>query len=356
MEAHAWDAFLTADRRTCYYFTGVLSPLESAIIFVMWADGRTGLVSGIVPTGSADFIELLEVYSIHRSIDFLDHDAAAALGMLLAGGSTAYPTTWGVEKPSVHLLIEASLRTAYPQAQIIDAGRTLLRLRKKKEDDEIATIRDSLRYCRVAYDAARGTIAPGISECDVYNAMQSAINCEAGTRVDLPGDFACGERGIAGGGPPTPRKLQRGDLYPLDMLPAPFLYCADTCRTFAVGEPSDLQHRAWEVTMQAVRKAESMIRPGVRARDVYKEIKGFLDSVDFTEKSFWHHVGHGLGHRGHEAPRIIPGSDDVFEEGDVFTIEPGVYTQALQGGIRLEDDYVVHANGIEDLFDYPWGL
>ena len=62
-----------------------------------------------------------------------------------------------------------------------------------------------------------------------------------------------------------------------------------------------------------------------------------------AENSFWHHAGHGIGHHGHEAPRIIPGSDDVFEVGDVITLEPGIYTEALHGGIRLEDNYVVRA-------------
>jgi len=93
-----------------------------------------------------------------------------------------------------------------------------------------------------------------------------------------------------------------------------------------------------------------MIKPGVRARDVYLTVKEFLDAEPITEKSFWHHLGHGIGFHGHEAPRIIPGSDDLFEVGDVFTLEPGVYTRRLQGGIRLEDNYLITGNGIENLF------
>jgi Xaa-Pro aminopeptidase len=106
----------------------------------------------------------------------------------------------------------------------------------------------------------------------------------------------------------------------------------DTCRTFAVGEPTDLQFRAWELVLEAVRLAEGMIRPGVLARDVYHAVKDFLDSHEITAKSFWHHAGHGIGHDGHEAPRMIPGANDVFEAGDVITIEPGIYSPALQGG------------------------
>jgi Xaa-Pro aminopeptidase len=93
-----------------------------------------------------------------------------------------------------------------------------------------------------------------------------------------------------------------------------------------------------------------MVKPGVRARDVYLAVKEYLDSEPITEQSFWHHLGHGIGFHGHEAPRIIPGCDDVFEVGDVFTLEPGVYTRRLQGGIRLEDNYLITDQGVENLF------
>jgi Xaa-Pro aminopeptidase len=111
-----------------------------------------------------------------------------------------------------------------------------------------------------------------------------------------------------------------------------------------------LQRRAWERVGAAGKFAETLIRPGVRARDVYAAVKERLD------ESFWHHVGHGIGFRGHEAPRIIPGSDDVFEEGDVIAIEPGMYSSEMHGGIRLEDNYVVRKDGPENLFAYPRGL
>jgi Xaa-Pro aminopeptidase len=356
MATHSWDAFITSDRRTVYYFTGFLAPTESAALFVSWSDGRTALISNSQTGEFADEMIYLESYSMQRSLDFLDHDAAAALDNLLSPKKKPAVTNWLVDKAAVNVLCEEVLRKASPKARFADASPCLLKLRKNKEEDEIAGVRQNLEYCAAAYSAARETIRPGITEVDVYNAMYSAVVRAAGTSVDFAGDFACGERGISGGGPPTTRELRAGDLYPLDIFPAAHLYFADTCRTFAVGPPTDRQHQAWEITRQAVRLGESLIKPGVRARDVYGEIKSFLDSQEITEKTFWHHAGHGIGHRGHEAPRIIPGSDDVFEVGDVFTLEPGIYSPALQGGIRLEDNYVLRANGIEDLFDYPWEL
>src|SRR5437870_11525907 len=41
----------------------------------------------------------------------------------------------------------------------------------------------------------------------------------------------------------TRREIRQGDLYILDIFPAPALYFGDTCRTFSVGEATDLQFR-----------------------------------------------------------------------------------------------------------------
>jgi Xaa-Pro aminopeptidase len=150
--------------------------------------------------------------------------------------------------------------------------------------------------------------------------------------------------------------LAEGDLYILDLFPEPALYFGDTCRTFAVGEPREEQRRAYELVRQALSFAESAVRPGGRARDTYRVVKEFLDGAEISRRSFGHHLGHGIGHHGHEAPRIIPGSEDVFEEGDVIALEPGVYGAHLGGGVRLENNYLVTAHGLVNLFEYPLDL
>ncbi len=349
MERNRWDFFLTANYRTVYYLTGSLSPAETPTIFWMKNDGRSILITSLKGEAAAGEIAPLETYSIVRTITNPAHDAAALLKDLLRGSLRG---VCAAESASVSVLIRETLGPV----DWADATDAILALRRRKEDDEIVEIRTSLNYCSVAYAAAKQTIAPGRTELDVYQAMHGAILQAAGTTVLFPGDFACGERGIKEGGPPTRREIRQGDLYILDIFPAPALYFGDTCRTFSVGEPTDLQFRAWEIVLKAVRLAEGMVRPGVLARDVYRAAKEFLDSHEITRKSFWHHLGHGIGHHSHEAPRIIPGTDDRFEIGDVITLEPGVYTAALQGGIRLEDNYVVHEARLENLFDFPMEL
>jgi len=348
MEEQRLDFFLTGNYRTAYYFTGSLSAPETPVLFGIRQDGRSLLITSA--TGAAQARET-ETYSIDRAVDEPFHEAAGLLRDALRGQNAG--ASCAVERAATSGMMEQVLTEFWPACKISDAGPVVRRLRKRKEEDEIEEIRASLRLIRAAYDAARAGIQPGRAELDVYNEMQAAVVNQAGTFVQLHGDFATGERGIRGGGPPTPRVIAENDLYILDLFPAPALYFGDTCRTFAASTPTDLQHRAWEAVTEAVRIGEQAVKPGVRSKDVYWTVKNYLDAQPFSEKSFWHHAGHGIGHHGHESPRIIPGSDDVFEVGDVFTLEPGIYTSSLHGGIRLEDNYVVREHGIENLFDYP---
>jgi Xaa-Pro aminopeptidase len=67
-------------------------------------------------------------------------------------------------------------------------------------------------------------------------------------------------------------------------------------------------------------------------------------------EAFGHSLGHGLGLEVHEAPRLAPTSEAPVPQGAVVTVEPGVYFPGW-GGVRLEDDLYLGADGPELLSD-----
>jgi Xaa-Pro aminopeptidase len=349
MGSRNWDVFLTGHARTIYYLTGALLALDSPAALVLRRDGGTVLISSAVEAPAADECVPVETYSISRVIADAHLDAARLLADRIAGDVSR---TWVVELSHTPVSYIDTLRTT----SLIDAGPALRYLRKRKEEDEIAEIRRSLALSKVAYDAARATIQSGISEIDVYNAMLDAATQSAGHIFTFAGDFACGLRCVRGGGPPTKNRIESGDLYILDLFPACAFYFGDTCRTFSVGEPSRMQQKAWELVASTLGMAEQMLRPGLPARELYSAVRDQLATHSEFGSSFWHHAGHGVGIHGHEGPRLIPGSDDVIETGDVIAMEPALYSEQLSGGIRLENTYLVRETNIEKLFDYPLEL
>lgn len=229
---------------------------------------------------------------------------------------------------------------------------TIFRLRRRKDPDELRMLLRANDANRAMYARAREIIQPGINELDLYNQLQAAAVQELGETLTYFGqDFRCNARG----GPPRDRKAKAGELYILDLGVGFRGYYSDNARTIAVdGNPTEQQQQAWERLCEALLLVESTIRPGVSCRQAFEEVQALLDRCKPWE--FNHHLGHGVGLAPHEGPHLNPHWDDQFEEGDFFTAEPGLYHDDLRQGIRLEENYVVTANGVERVTDFPLEL
>jgi Xaa-Pro aminopeptidase len=83
----------------------------------------------------------------------------------------------------------------------------------------------------------------------------------------------------------------------------------------------------------------ALVVPGASAAEIDAEARRVIEESGYG-KYFTHGLGHGIGLDLHEAPYLSPRSEDVLEEGDVITIEPGMYFDG-EGGMRVEDDYLV---------------
>src|SRR5258706_6307952 len=145
MAKEQWDLFLTSDYRTVYYFTGLLGAKEFPTLFVQSSDGRTSLIANTQGSDSCDEQVLLETYSVQRSIETPADDASMLLRDLLKRHDAV--RRCAVERGTTAGIYEQTVASSFSGIELLDAFPVLLRLRKKKHEDEIASVKESLKYC-----------------------------------------------------------------------------------------------------------------------------------------------------------------------------------------------------------------
>jgi Xaa-Pro aminopeptidase len=149
------------------------------------------------------------------------------------------------------------------------------------------------------------------------------------------------------------------DIYPRSKRSG---YFADMTRTVCIGEPTKALQKMYDTVLQAQELAFSLIKPDIVCHDIQKAVEQFFISVGYVTsgkgkefgyaEGFVHSIGHGVGKEIHQSPHFGKKSFDVLREGDVITIEPGLYYKDI-GGVRIEDMVVVTADGFKNLTNYP---
>lgn len=348
MAMRSLDAVVVVAPEHVQYLTGHRWDHRFVAAAVVPAAGETLLVCPDRPVERAAVDEIRVFEAKWQSTLRNDQREAASrvLGDWLAARDR--PGRVGVEfsacPPHVTRLLEPAV--------LVDVDADLIRLRRRKDPDELALLRRAIAAAGAMVETARGMVRPGVTELDVFSALQAAAVAACGETLTGTGnDYACGVRG----GPPRPRPCAAGELYILDLGPAYRGYFADISRAIAVdGRPTDLQAAACERVRGALALVERLARPGVRCRDIYAEAHAWLNAGPVG--SWSSHLGHGIGLFVHEPPHLNPRWDDVLEEGDVIAVEPALYDPALACGLRLENDYLVTPTGLENLSPFPLDL
>ncbi len=345
MQHQHLDAVIVSTTELVQYLFGVRFAWLFQAFGVLFQDGRSLMIGpeGRIPDRHAAD-EVLTFSARHHSTVRNDQREVAA-GVLVDRLRTL--------PSAARLGVEFSCFTRHWNTphELVDIEPDLFRLRRRKEADELARIERATKATEAMYARAREIVQPGINELEVYNELQSvAIRSLGEPWTAIGNDYRSGARG----GAPRDRTVESGELYILDLGPAYQGYFADNARTLAVTEPTSKQLDAWAAVCDVFAFVESEIRPGVSARTIFHQVQERLDRASVGV--FNHHLGHGIGLFPHEAPHLNPHWDDVFEVGDVFTAEPGLYAPDLKAGLRLENTYVVEEIGIRRLTNFPLEL
>jgi Xaa-Pro aminopeptidase len=251
-------------------------------------------------------------------------------------------------------------------------GEDLIQLaRKRKEPWEVEAIRSVGARTEEVVDGVRGMLreaTPSLTLGDLKRFVSSEIArlgmiedhetiLSQGRDAGVPhsrGDAAARVR------PSVPIVL---DIFPADRNSG---YFFDFTRTFCIGSIPDELSRMHAEVLEAFTIARDAMRPGTPASSYqalvcdYFEARGYATtrSNPSTTDGYVHSLGHGVGLDIHEKPAfaLSPANHDTIEEGDVLTIEPGLYFPDREIGIRIEDTFVVNADGVETLCRSDYGM
>ena len=227
--------------------------------------------------------------------------------------------------------------------------------RRQKDLDEIELLKQCMRAGDAGHAWARANVQPGMTELDVYSGMHAACVKAAGMPVIVYGDFAVSPGPERRGGPPTSRVINPGDMLILDFSVILGGYRSDFTNTLVVGrDPTPEQKRFYDACMTAMKEGEAQLRANATCQAVYDAVRGGFAKFGLADE-FPHHAGHGLGLTHPENPFIVRHSTETLMEGDVVTLEPGVYLAGI-GGIRIEHNYLVTASGYERLSNHEIAL
>ena len=291
----------------------------------------------------------LELVTVDGSYD-------AALATLLGSLQTAH-----IGFEAAHLTVSrhtwlkaATTATLVPTEGIVERGRV------RKDDYEIATLREAARRLSGVAREVLTDVRPGLTERAVAAAIDRRIHDAGFDKTAFDTIVAAGPNAALPHAHPGERRLTEGDLVVLDFGGVYDSYCVDLTRTVSLGPAGSRQRAVYGAVLQAHDRAIQAVEPGRSRFDIDAAARDTLAEHGLAE-AFGHGTGHGLGIEVHENPRItrrrpdVDSRDEAVEPGMVFTIEPGAYLPGW-GGVRIEDDVLVTASGVEVLTDVPTGL
>lgn len=270
-------------------------------------------------------------------------------------------------------------------------------LREVKSTAELDLIRRAATITAQAQRELMGLVAPGVNEFEAQAVIEHTFRRYGAERPA----FAT----IAGSGPNSTvlhynandRFMEDGDVLVVDIGASYGGYAADITRTVPVnGRFTVEQREIYQLVRDAQQVAEELAEPGVSrdelgrvAAEVLAEGLARLGLIESPYASYedeqgrelpqyflyyMHALGHGLGLDVHDP---WPG---ILEPGVAFTIEPGIYVRPnlfdevvpdtpgnrrlrdavlpafrryVGIGVRIEDDYLVTAGGLERISEAP---
>ncbi|XP_058084986.1 methionine aminopeptidase 1A-like [Magnolia sinica] len=195
--------------------------------------------------------------------------------------------------------------------------------------EQIERMRETCRIAREVLDAAARAIQPGVTTDEIDEVVHEATIAAGAYPSPLnykffPKSCCTSVNEVICHGIPDARRLEDGDIVNIDVTVYYKGVHGDLNETYFVGNVDEASKQLIQCTYECLEKAISIVKPGVRFREVGEVINRHATMSGFSVvKSY---CGHGIGELFHCAPNIPHYARNkavgVMKAGQTFTIEP----------------------------------
>lgn len=344
MDRHSLDAMLITSPKHVYYLTGfATNPHERLLALVLPRGEEARLLVPALDYEAAQAASSVASIHTHQDTD----NAYEILGRLLPSGMAAL----GVEKDDLNVNRFEAVSAVASASSYVDIGLPLREMRAVKIPEEVERMKRAVRLVEDVLRAGVSLVKPGVTEIELVAELEYRMKKLGADGPSFDTMVLTGPKTALPHGSPDERKVAEGELILFDLGVYADGYASDITRTFAVGEVSDELRRIYDAVLQGNLRAIEAIRPGVSLGSIDRAARDTIAAAGYGPY-FNHRLGHGLGMDVHEYPSIHGKNEDAAIEGMTFTVEPGVYVPGV-GGVRIEDDVLVTASGVEVLTTFP---
>lgn len=259
----------------------------------------------------------------------------------------------------------AALRASYPDVKVQSIYPLLAEMRMVKAPEEIKQLREACRITGEGFVEVLKKVKPGMGEWEMEAELSREYIKRRARKFSFLPIIASGKDTCVLHYISNHKCCQDGDLILFDIGAEYGGYAGDMTRTIpANGKFSPRQKAVYEACLAVHKYAAEIMRPGLGKAEYERLVRVFMaeqliglglltrEQVDAEKenplcvrKYYMHGTSHSLGIDVHDVGPDAP----VFAEGQVWTIEPGIYIAEEGIGIRIETDVLIHADHVEDL-------
>lgn len=240
-------------------------------------------------------------------------------------------------------------KAKFPSIEFVDVSSEISLIRQVKDEWEIEQIKKAQIITDLAFEHILGYLSTDVTENDVATELEYFMRKHGAEDKSFETISISAEKTSLPHGVPENTRLKKG-FFTMDFGATVNGYHSDMTRTVCIGKADNEMKKLYDTVLRAQLAGLDYIKAGVSCFDADRIAREIID-VDY-KGFFGHSLGHSVGLDIHEVPALSPKSDKILVEGNVVTVEPGIYI-AGKYGCRIEDLVVVRKNGIENLTKSP---